>query len=204
VSLDLPGFGKSELPKAVWTVEDYADFLKTFLEKLEIKNLIFIGHSFGGSVIIKYLAEGGEAKKIILISPSGIRKKGIKIYIWYILAKIFKIIMMLPGLSLFKDKLRKKIYKAIDSEDYIEAGRLTESYKKIIREDLREDMAKINTKTVLVWGEKDKDTPLEYGEEMHALIRNSRLFIVKNAEHFSFIDKPEEFQKIFLAEINDN
>jgi pimeloyl-ACP methyl ester carboxylesterase len=202
VAVDLPGFGKSELPKSVWSVGDYADFLKAFLDKLEIKSPTLVGHSFGGSIIIKYLAEKGVAKKVILISSSGIRKGGVRIYIWKMLAKMAKVIMSLPGLDKFRDRLRSKFYKAIDAEDYIEAGKLTESYKKIIREDLKENMKKINTETVLIWGKEDKATPLEQGITMKKLIKNSRLDIIKNAGHFSFVDQPGEFNKIFLREIN--
>ncbi len=202
IALDLPGFGKSDLPRTAWAAAEYADFLQKFLGKLEIKKPILAGHSFGGSVIMKYSSNGGTAKKIILISSSGIRKRGLKIGLYKVMAKIMRIALMLPGLSFFKDKIRKKAYKMIDSEDYIEAGALTESYKKIIREDLSEEMQKIRTKTVLIWGENDCSTPLAQGELTHRLIENSELYIVKNAGHFSFIDQPAEFQKIFLREID--
>jgi pimeloyl-ACP methyl ester carboxylesterase len=204
VAVDLPGFGKSELPKSAWSMVDYANFLKVFLNKLEIKNPILIGHSFGGSIIIKYLSKKNDTRKAILVSPSGVRKKEARVFIWKILAKIANVIILLPGLNKFKDAWRRKFYKAIDSEDYIEAGKLTESYKKIIREDLKEDMGKINTETILIWGESDKATPLEQGMTIQKLIKNSRLYVIKNAGHFSFIDQPEEFNKIFQKEINAN
>ncbi|MFA7319013.1 MAG: alpha/beta hydrolase [Parcubacteria group bacterium] len=202
IALDLPGFGESDLPPVVWGVAEYANFLRRFLEKLEIEKPILAGHSFGGSVILKYLANGGRAEKIILVSPSGIRKRGMKIWFYKIVAKIAKSILSLPGASFFRDKIRIKAYKMIDSEDYIEAGALTESYKKIIREDLSEDMKKIQIKTILIWGEKDVATPLAQGELMQKFIKNSKLYIIKTAGHFSFVDQPEEFKKIFLREIN--
>ncbi len=200
VALDLPGFGASDLP-SVWGMADFADFLESFLKKLEIKNPILAGHSFGGSLIIKYLIEGGVAQKAILISSSGIRKRGLKIVFYKIIAKIFKTIFSLPGLNIFRDKIRKKFYSTIDSVDYIEAGKMTESYKKIIRDDLTEDLQKINTPTVLIWGEKDIDTPPWQGKLMQEKISESKLFIIPGAGHFSFIDKPEEFREIFTKEI---
>jgi len=202
IALDLPGFGKSDLPRTAWAVAEYAELLQKFLKKLEMVDPILVGHSFGGSVIIKYLFNGGAAKKIILVSPSGIRKQGLKIGLYKVIAKIMRVALMFPGLSFFKDKIRKKAYKIIDSEDYIEAGALSESYKKIIREDLSEEMQKIRTKTVLIWGERDLSTPLVQGELTHKLIENSELYIIKNAGHFSFIDQPAEFKKIFSREID--
>lgn len=201
VALDLPGFGGSDLPSTPWGVSQYADFLEHFLGKVEIKNPILVGHSFGGSIIIKYLAGGGVAKKAILLSSSGIRKRGLKIFLYKIIAKSFKLIFLLPGLNIFKNKIRKKFYSAIDSVDYIEAGKMTESYKKIIRDDLTEDLQKINTPTVLIWGEKDSDTPLWQGKLMQEKISGSKLFVIPGASHFSFIDEPEKFNRIFLKEI---
>lgn len=201
VALDLPGFGGSDLPLAPWGVAEFASFLKNFLEKLEIRSPIFVGHSVGGSIIIKYLAEGGTAKKAILIDSAGIRKRGLKIFLYKIVTKIFKLVFSLPGLNIFKAKIRKKFYCAIDSVDYIEAGKMTEGYKKIIRDDLTDDLPKIKTPTVLIWGENDRDTPLWQGELMREKIEGAKLFVIPSAGHFSFIDQPERFREIFAKEI---
>lgn len=201
IAIDLPGFGKSDLPLTVWSTDEYAEFLKSFLEKLEIKNPILVGHSFGGAVIIKYLANGGSAKKIILIASAGIRKKNAKIYFYNAVAKIFKLPFYLPGLNLIEKKIRRAFYEVIDSTDYIEAGVLTESYKKIIRDDLGKEMKKINTPTTLIWGEDDKATPLANARKMNELINGSKLEVIKNAGHFVFLENKEEFDNIFINEI---
>ena len=204
VALDLPGFGSSDLPETPWAVTEYADFLKSFLEKMEIKNPTLVGHSLGGSIIIKYLATSGAARKAILISPSGVRENSFKKTIYGILAKIFKIIFLIPGLGKLWEKVRERAYRMIGSEDYIEAGKMTESYKKIIRGDLRPDMKKITVKVILIWGEGDAATPLSQGKIINDLIKNSKLRVIENAGHFSFIDQPNPFNEIFLREIDDN
>jgi pimeloyl-ACP methyl ester carboxylesterase len=201
VALDLPGFGGSDLPPAPWGVTEFADFLENFLAKFEIKKPILVGHSVGGSIIIKYLTGGGTAKKAILIASAGIRKRGLKIFAYKIVTKIFKLIFLLPGLNIFKDKIRKKFYSAIDSVDYIEAGEMTESYKKIIHDDLTEDLQKVKIPTVLIWGEKDQDTPLWQAKLMQEKIVGSKLFVIPGAGHFSFIDRPREFAEIFSKEV---
>jgi pimeloyl-ACP methyl ester carboxylesterase len=198
VALDLPGFGGSDLPPMPWGVGDFADFLTDFLSKLEIKNPTLVGHSVGGSIIIKYLIKGGKARKIVLIAAAGIRKRGLRIFLYKIIAKSFKLLFLLPGLHIFKDKIRKKFYSAIDSVDYIEAGKMTESYKKIIREDLTGDLSKVKTETVLIWGEKDQDTSLRHAKLMQEKIPGAKLFVIPDAGHFSFIDQPEKFKEIFL------
>lgn len=202
VALDLPGFGSSDLPPAPWGVTDFSDFLSSFLSKLEIKNPILVGHSVGGSFILKYLSVGGVAKKVILIDSAGIRKRGLKIFLYKIIAKSFKLFFLLPGLNIFKDKIRKKFYSVIDSKDYIEAGKMTESYKKIISEDLTGVLQKINIPVVLIWGEKDEATPPWQAKLMQEKIVGSKLLVIADAGHFPFIDQPEKFRKFFLKSLS--
>ncbi len=201
VAIDLPGFGKSEIPSIAWSLDDYANFVEDFLRKLEIKNPIIVGHSFGGSIGIKYCAGGNDAKKLILIGSAGIRRKTVKKYGLFIIAKILGLILSLPGTRILRDNLREWFYKKIGSEDYINAGSLAETFSKVISEDLRNDMKKIHVPTVLIWGANDRDTPLEDGKIMEQLIPNSRLYIVPDAGHYVFLDDEQKFSEIFLAQV---
>ncbi|HOZ36305.1 MAG TPA: alpha/beta hydrolase [bacterium] len=201
IALDWPGFGESERPGSVWGLAEYAEFLKKFLKKLEIDNPILVGHSFGGSVIIKYSALGGQARKIILIDSAGIRRKNLKKSFYFVGAKIVKVFLWLPVISKYKQATRKKFYQSIDAVDYMEAGEMRAIYQKVISEDLTGDLQKVKVKTVLIWGEKDKATPVEDGRLMNNQISDSELFIIKDAGHFPFLEKEEEFKKIFAAQI---
>lgn len=203
IAIDLPGFGKSEMLKTIWTTGHYADFLKSALKKLEINNPILAGHSFGGSVIIKYSANGGKAKKIILIASSGIRQKTIRIYFYIFLAKLGRLFFSLPGLNPIKNKAKKKFHKVIDAEDFsrLTDGPLKETFKNIIGENLKEDLKKIKTDACLIWGKKDITTPLNEGIIMKKLIKGSKIFVIEGAGHYVFLDKEEEFNKIFLNAI---
>ncbi len=200
IAIDLPGFGGSDIPSSIWSINEYSVFLRDILEKLRIRDFILVGHSFGGSIAIKYAATFGNARKLILIGSAGIRRKTLKTRTWHFFSKVFGPFLQLPFLRVFREGVRKKLYAFIGSEDYIQAGPLTDIYGKIIREDLSEDMSKVNIPTVLVWGENDQDTPLEDGYRMHSLIRGSRLRVIKNAGHYVFLDNETEFERIFSEE----
>lgn len=202
VAVDLPGFGKSDVPHTAWALSEYAQFLKVFLEKLHIQNPLIAGHSFGGSVAIKYTALGNPAQKLILIGSAGIRKPSPKKYGLFILAKMFGLLFSLPGIRGLKKSVRGWFYKKIDSEDYLHAGKLTETYKKIISEDLTEDLKKIHVPTTLIWGEEDTETPLADGKLMQKLIDGSQLCIIPGAGHYVFLDNEQEFGKIFLSQLS--
>lgn len=204
VALDLPGFGQSEQPKSVWSIQNYAEFLTKFLAKLGIINPILVGHSFGGSIIIKYCAQGNLAKKIILIDAAGVRNQSWRITGYKYLAKILKLFLTIPGISHFKETIRQKAYKAIDSEDYVHAGSMREIYRQTIKEDLQADMKKNSIPTVLIWGQNDSATPLENAQLMVKKMQQARLLVIEKAGHFPFIDQPEKFNQIFFTEINAN
>lgn len=201
VAVDLPGFGGSQASQAPWSLSDYTDFIQEFLKKTDIKNPILAGHSLGGSIGIKYCVKYNDVRKLILIGSAGIRKKTAKKYFYLVFAKIFGIIFSLPGIKTYKERIRQGFYKAIDSEDYINAGALSGTYQKIISEDIREDIKAVNVPTVIIWGEDDKETPLEDGKLMKELIRGSKLYIIPEAGHYTYLDDEKAFEEIFLSSL---
>ena len=75
IAPDMPGFGESDEPKEAWCVDDYVDFVIKFLQKFGIKKAVFLGHSFGGRVIIKMFARRNlpfEITKVILADSAGV------------------------------------------------------------------------------------------------------------------------------------
>ena len=52
VTLDLPGFGRSEKNRTEWTFENYADDLNEFIKIEKLKNVILIGHSMSGNILL--------------------------------------------------------------------------------------------------------------------------------------------------------
>jgi len=203
IAPDLPGFGGSEMIKEAWTVKNYADFLKKFLAKLEIKNPILAGHSFGGSIIIKYCALGNTVKKIILISSAGIKQSFLIRNIYKFLPAVGKLFFLLPLPEFLKVKIRK-IHKVIDTEKFsnLTAGTLKKTFKYFIEEDLRADLKKVSCKAVLIWGRGDLTIPVKTGLLINKLIKNSKIHIIQNAGHYPFADKEKEFSDMFINEIN--
>lgn len=53
VTLDLPGFGKSGKNRKSWTVENFSRDISAVLTKLDLKNVILIGHSMSGAIAVE-------------------------------------------------------------------------------------------------------------------------------------------------------
>jgi len=190
-NVDIIGFGKSDLPNEPMNTEDFGNFLNEFINKLQIKNPILIGHSNGGKTVINYAGRKlGEVNKIVLIDSTGVKPKRkisyyIKVYSFKVVKNILKI---LPNTDRY-NKLREKALGRFGSSDYKSSPEvLRQTMNRILNEDQEDLMKNIEAPTLLIWGEKDDATPLECAYKMEKLIKDSGVVVIKNAGHYSYLD----------------
>ena len=194
--IDFPGFGKSDPPPEAWGISEYADVVLQFLSSLGIKKPILMGHSFGGRVIIN-LASSGKAdiNKLVLIDSAGIKpRRTVKYYIKVYTYKLVKNILLLPGLRRFTGGILESARSKFGSIDYKNASDvMRRTMVKVVNEDLRKLLPLIKNPTLLIWGENDTATPVSDGKLMEKLIPDAGLVVLKNAGHFSYLDRLNEF-----------
>lgn len=197
IRLDFPGFGESELPKETWGVNDYAKFVRVFCDKLDVEPNFVAGHSFGGRVSIVLAAmELLHPRKLILIDSAGIaHSANLRNKAFAAVAKTGNAVFSLPGLKSLKKPLRKKLYKVVGNDDYVNAGPLKEIFVKTVKQDLSAEAAKITQPTLLIWGNADTETPLVEGEQLAGLIENSRLEVLQGS-HFIYLDHPQDVARL--------
>lgn len=194
--LDLPGFGKSQIPSDNWGSYEYANFVKSFLDHFNIKKVILIGHSFGGRLSIILGAKYVDlVEKIILIDSAGIiPKRGLDYYIKVCLYKILKSFFLFFIKD--KEKVSDKLSSLFGSKDYKKANKLRKNLVKVVNEDLQPLLKKIKCPVLIFWGENDKDTPLYMGKIMEKEIKDSGLVMLENAGHFSYLDNFYKFDLV--------
>ncbi len=197
VRLDFPGFGGSQLPSEAWGVGEYARFVEDFCQKLRITPEILVGHSFGGRIALKGIAEGlFHPRKLVLIGSAGLAKhRTMRALAFNALAKAGKVVLSFFPTSI-QESFCRKLYQKAGSKDYLTAGALKETFLKVTQEDLSETARAIKVPTLLVWGEDDTETPLSDGKRLHGLISGSRLEVIEGAGHFVHQERPEEIAKM--------
>lgn len=201
VSLDFPGHGKSGFPKDGWGVPEYTHYLYRFLKSINVEKTHIIAHSFGGRVSIMLSSIWPEmVGKMVLVDSGGIKPKRKLRY--YIKVYTFKLIKFLLRLALFSnpstyERILGKVRKRFGSSDYRQLpDNMRATFVKIVNLDLRCYLKNIKSPTLLVWGEKDQDTPVYMGKTMEKEIEESGLIILKGAGHFSYLDNSREFNII--------
>lgn len=204
VQFDFPGFGGSDEPKEPWDVDAYADFFLKFMESLQIKKAVLLGHSYGGRVIIKLAARESlsfEISRIVLVDSAGIIAK-----------KTFKQKMKIRRYKILKKLVNMKlIYKIcpelIDdwksrqgSEDYRNASpMMRQCLVKAVNEDLTELLPKIKQETLLIWGDLDTATPIGDAKKMEELIPDAGLAVIPGTGHYCFLENPGQFRGIMRS-----
>jgi pimeloyl-ACP methyl ester carboxylesterase len=182
---DMPGFGKSAVPEKPWTVDDYVEWVKDFADKLEMDGFILIGHSFGGQVAAKFCAIcPKKVDKLVLCAAAVVRKPrlGSRQLVAKYLAKT-KIIFQNIPFGIYP-VLRKIVYRIAGTRDYAQLqGVMAQTFLNVAGESVIESAKRIKTLTLIVWGDKDRETPTEDAREINNAIAGSRLEIIPDAGH---------------------
>ena len=199
-SIDLPGFGKSDKLKASFSVDDYVNIVIHFINKLNIKSICLVGHSYGGKIIIKINNKSNlpfVIKHNVFIDSAGIKQKTKKNFRTYIYKFLKTVYMFMPISSVIKERKIDSLKNRFGSSDYRKAdGFLRDTLVKSVNEDLSDEIKNIKAKTLIVWGEKDTATPIKDAYYFKENIKDSELYIINGAGHFPFVDSPFEYEDI--------
>lgn len=191
---DLPGFKKENTLSRPWDLNDYVEWTRKFIRQNTSGQIFLLGHSFGGRIAIKFVVKYPEKLSgLILVSAAGITPRPkIKIAIFSIFSKIGHVIFSLPILKCFQPLAEKFTYFLAGEKDYyfIQNQFMKQTFKNIISENLNDLLLKIKTTTLIIWGEKDKMTPLQDAYVMNKKIKNSKLEILKNIQHLPYLESP--------------
>lgn len=185
--LDLPGFGLSDKPKKVWSIEDYADFVHKCILELGYKDCTIVGHSFGGKIGLFYASKYKIKKLILLASPykKEIKKETIKLKI----LKKAKKIKMLKGLVEFAKK-------HMGSADYKNAsGIMRDILVKHVNNDITENIKNIKCPTLIIWGENDTTVDKSNAYELEKIIKDSGVVMLPGT-HYAYLENINQVNKI--------
>lgn len=191
VLLDLPGFGNTPRPKETYSIFDYATFVEHFLQKLEIKKVTLIGHSFGGRIGIILAYKTTLLEKLILVDAAAVEKKSLVVQTKIAINKL-----AIAPVKLFFPNYVEKLKTRFGSDDYQTAGTMRDIFIKTVNEDLTPVLGKISVPTIIIWGEKDSTRPLNEGLFIKDTIKDARLRVVWGAYHSPYLEKPKEFMEI--------
>jgi pimeloyl-ACP methyl ester carboxylesterase len=194
--LDLPGFGRSPLPPEAsndgggWGTLEYMRRVKEWLDQHNITQCVLIGHSFGGRISVQLAAHHPElVRGVVLIGAHGLKRERsraeeLKVRSIRFLVAAAKRIDSITGSRIFAHYFAPRF----GSTDYKNAGELRKTLVKTVNEDLSQEASKITAPTLLLWGENDREAPLDIARNYRKLISDSELHIFPRKGHEPFAD----------------
>jgi len=217
IAIDLPGYGKSSKPIADYTPTFFADVTYQFLQKLELKNVVLIGHSMGGQASIKLATNHPEAiEKLILVAPAGLEQfaenEGAMIKSIYTADMVKQTsddqIRKNYALNFFKQpedvtkmiEDRINIKSSSDFDEHCEA--IVKSVSGMIDDPAFEDLKNINQETLVIFGKNDMLIPNRYfhptlsvekvGKIAEEHIKLVTVEFIDESGHFVQFEKPKD------------
>ena len=177
--LDFPGFGDSEEPKDVWSISDYAHMLEEFVKKVGIKKPTIMGHSFGGRVAIRYSCHNVIEKLVLFGSPCIRVQENLSLSV-----RFLKWLKTLPGMN----KLGEYMKRYIGSRDYKAASPvMRQILVNVVNEDLSKYAREIEEPTLLIWGDRDTEAPIEDARELEKIMVDAALITLPGT-HYAYLE----------------
>ncbi len=219
LTIDWPPFGYTERPRYyTYSYENTAKTLASFIQQMISEPVTLTGHSMGGQLVLQILKHSPSlADQAILLCASGYipRAKGRLIAASYLPFADFFVKRWLEK-SGVEGNLRRVVFdQAMIDEEMIqgyshpfETRAIFKGLARFLRhreDDLTsEELQKLQTPCLLIWGEHDRIVPLSVGTRLAADLPNSRIKIIKKAGHLLPEEKPEETARLMKQFISQS
>jgi len=222
IAPDLLGHGKSDKPRADYSVAAYANGMRDLLSVLDIDRVTVVGHSLGGGVAMQFAYQFPQlVDRLILVGAGGVTKD-----VNFAL-RIASLPMGSEALALLRLPM---VLPAVQAVGWVAAlaigrtgmGRDLPEMLRILR-DLPEPTASSAfartlravvdwrgqvvtmldrcylTESVpvqLIWGSHDSVIPVSHAHLAHSAMPGSQLEIFDGSGHFPFHDDPDRFVEV--------
>jgi len=200
ISPALPGFGESHKVKSHDSINEMAQTVLKYLEKMNIEKFNLLGHSMGG-MIVQEMAKisGDKINKLICYATGSIgdipgrfesmdtsrerlRKEGIK-----------ETVRRVPKKWFVEKEKAKYFYLCENAAKEITEETADNALKAMKNWRGYENLKNIYNETLIIWGDKDVSYNFEQVETLNKNIPNSDLIIFKGCSHNVHLEEPEKF-----------
>jgi pimeloyl-ACP methyl ester carboxylesterase len=191
-----PGFGGSDLPEAFTTVDDLAYFYLDFLAAFDIVDAILVGVSFGGWIAAEIATKCTDRIAAVVLADALGAKFGDRLT--REIADLFSVPQYDQARLLYADG-RKIDYSAYSDEELMTFARNHHSFAHFAwsptlhNPKLRQRLHRIDVPTLVLWGDRDKVVPLDYGRRFAETIPNARFEVIEDAGHYPQTERVNRF-----------
>ena len=220
IAPDLLGHGRSDKPRADYSVGGYANGMRDLLTVLGIDKATVVGHSFGGGVAMQFAYQFPErTERMVLVAPGGIGRE-VTPAIRAISLPGFQLAMgiaTMPGLlqatkiglrSLAATRVShvRDLDEVAEIVQHLSDRRARAAITHVVRAvvDWRGQVVTMADRAYLthampmcvIWGTDDHVIPAKHAELAKQIAPEATVEVIPNAGHFPHKDHPQRFVKI--------
>ena len=191
-----PGFGHSELPRGMASVDDMSYFYLDLIEELDLRDLVVVGASFGGWIAAEIATKTTQRlSRLVLIGALGAkfgeREKSDIVDIFATPRSRWE------ELSFRDPAVWLRDYESLPEEELTAMARNREATALfawnpyMYNPKLKARLHRIRIPTLFLWGAHDGFAPLAYGRSFCAAVPGAKFEEIADSGHFPHMEQPE-------------
>jgi pimeloyl-ACP methyl ester carboxylesterase len=199
-----PGFGHSERPAGITTVDDLAYFYLDLMDALDLRDTLVIGASLGAWIAAAIAVKStARMAGLVLGNPVGIKVGDRET------RDILDIFAMLEGEFLEKafvdSTVGQRDYRTMTDDEVTVVARNREAAALYAWSPYMHDpklkgrLHRIRIPTLVLWGAGDRLVGEAYGRAFAAAVPGAKFVTIEQAGHFPHIEQPKAFAGRSLA-----
>ncbi|MGW0042692.1 alpha/beta fold hydrolase [Rhodococcus sp. NPDC003348] len=226
IAPDLLGHGRSDKPRADYSIAAYANGMRDLLTVLGFDRATVVGHSLGGGVALQFAYQFPQMiERLVVVSPGGVTKDvnpALRFAALPIANEALRLLQIPGALTLVgalgqvADHLYRGPFKGAalfhDTPDLVRVLRdlpdptAREAFLRTLRAvvDWRGQVVTMLDRCYLtadlpvqiIWGDRDAVIPVSHAHLAHSALPHSRLEIFPGSGHFPFHDDPIRFLRV--------
>lgn len=186
VAFDIRGHGRSSCSKQPLTYPLIAEDIEHLLDYLNIQKAFICGYSTGGTIALEFLLSKGERAYggIVLSGMSEVSDWHLKnkIRLAIALAKLKALSPLALSITWTNLNNKSSFWKMFKEERRGTAKNIEEYYRCSLSYNCTDNLQKIHSPVLLIYGEKDKRF-YRYAKMLHDKLPNSELKWIQQAAH---------------------
>jgi pimeloyl-ACP methyl ester carboxylesterase len=215
IALDLPGFGRSPMPRETISIAGYARLVASLLQALEVQDAVVVGNSMGGFIAAEIaITYPTLTSRLVLVSAAGITTEHLsssRVLPTLRAARrgLFATAGWLAAQSDFvarRSRLRRATLSVVTAHpERLPAPLVSEQIRgsgtpgfmdaldAMAHYAIRKRLPEIGCPTLIIWGEVDRLVPLRDADVFLELIPDARKIVYADTGHVSMLERPERF-----------
>lgn len=187
------------------SLDQLTDHVENFVNAMGLDHMVLCGNSLGGQVALDFYLRRPECvEKLVMTGSAGLFEQSLS---GGRAPQLCHGLIREQACEIFydpvhvTDELVEEIYGMLSDRGY---RRFLLRVAKATRDRyMKDELAKVDVPTWIIWGRNDTITPPFVGEQFCNGIRNARLAFIDECGHAPPIEQPKEFARLlhsFLAE----